>query len=545
MRNRRSADGCGGISRLEANTMNQTITDLQKRRADNIIWNCARDYSFAPDFKAYDSNGDVDLYWNIIYGSARRHFDYAKLEKLFASLDRYKNAAFYEAVFWNAIEPVLFRKELAGRPVLERMRPEPAESELTFDDGMTTDEVVETARQFFYDRYGLYGDGRVRLKYRLPHLRRLSVDSFLQRGRIVIHEKDLYHGDVASWNHDYSLSTKLTVSELRDFLETKFGKSIFPPERVAQLEKQLCTGNHRFTHLFFTRGEVCELRGIYSTFEMHQRKRQAELIANNRAYHSAHLLQNRLQISRLSTSIMNSILLHMQPERVKANSGALNPALAWRAAKLNDEKVFTRTENENAGDMSVDILLDASHSQVTKAAKISSQAYIIAEALARCHVPCRIMSFCSMSGFTILRLFSDYSSAGDSGSIFDYYPEGCNRDGLAIRAAGSLMSQTSYEHKMLIVLSDVKPLDVAKIRKDERDVGSSYDGSRALTDTAHEVRRLRADGVSVICIFTGEDSDVSSARMVYGQDFVRIRDFSLFADTVGKLIMDQIKNYSL
>ena len=99
---------------------------------------------------------------------------------------------------------------------------------------------------------------------------------------------------------------------------------------------------------------------------------------------------------------------------------------------------------------------------------------------------------------------------------------------------------------MLIVLSDVKPLDAAaKIRKDERDVGVSYDALRALTDTAHEVRRLRADGVSVICIFTGEDVDLPSARMVYGQDFVRIRDFSYFADTVGKLIIDQMKRYSM
>ncbi|MBO5638808.1 MAG: hypothetical protein J5916_02765, partial [Oscillospiraceae bacterium] len=180
---------------------------------------------------------------------------------------------------------------------------------------------------------------------------------------------------------------------------------------------------------------------------------------------------------------------------------------------------------------------------ITRAAQISSQAYIIAEALKRCHVPCRVMSFCSMSGFTILRLFNDYSSA-DSSGIFDYYTEGCNRDGLAVRAAGNLMSRTSYEHKMLIVLSDVKPLDIAKIRKDERDVGAAYDGLRALTDTAHEVRRLRADGISVICIFTGEDVDLPSARMVYGQDFVRIRDFSCFADTVGKLIIDQMKRYS-
>ncbi len=524
--------------------MDRNITDLQKRRADNIIWNCAKDYSFAPDFKAYDSSGNVDIYWNIIYGSARRHYEYGKLEKLFQMLDRYKNSAVFESIFWNAMEPVLFRKELSGRPVLERIRPVPAESELKLDDEMTTDEIVDAAKAFFYERYGLYGDGKIRLKYRLPHFRRLSVDSFLQRDVVVIHEKDLYHGDEAAWRGDYSLSTKMSESELRAFLETKFGKSIYPPEYIVQLEKQLCTGNHKFTHLFYTKGEVCELRGIYSSFEMHQRKRQEEMVANNRSYYQKNLLQNRLLISKLSTSIMNSVLLHMQPEQAKSNSGTLNPARAWRAARLDDDRVFTKTENENAGDVSVDILLDASHSQYRRSEKISSQAYIIAEALARCRVPCRVMSYSSMSGFTVMRLFNDYASPGDNSSIFDYYPEGCNRDGLAIRAAGNLMSRTSYEHKMLIVLSDVKPLDSAKIRKNERDVGVSYDGSRALTDTAYEVRRLRADGVSVICVFTGDDVDLPYARMVYGQDFVRIRDFSYFADTVGKLIIDQMKSYS-
>ena len=335
----------------------------------------------------------------------------------------------------------------------------------------------------------------------------------------------------------------MNESELREFIETKFGKSIYPQEQVIQLEKKLCTGNHQFTHLFYTKGEICKLHGVYSTFEMHQRRRQAELIANNRSYYSKNLLQNRLLISKLSVRIMNSVLMHMQRETVKAGSGRINSSLVWRAAQLGDERVFTKTAKENAGDISVDILLDASHSQVSRAGKISSQAYIISEALARCHVPCRVMSFCSMSGFTILRLFNDYSGVDNSG-IFDYYCEGCNRDGLAIRAVGNLMSQTSYEHKMLIILSDVKPLDVVNIRRDERDAGLSYDEMRALTDTAHEVRRLRTDGISVICVFTGEDEDIPSARMVYGQDFVRIRDFAYFADTVGKLIIDQIKSFA-
>ena len=523
--------------------MNENHTDLQKRRADNIIWNGAKDYSFVPDFRAYSSNGEVDLYWNIIFGSARRHYEYEKLEKLFSMLDKYKNAALYETIFWNALEPVLFQTELQSRPVLEQMRPTPVETELKLNAEMTTDEIVDTAKHFFLEHYGLFGDGKIRLKYRLPHLKRLSVDSFLQRGRVFDHEPGYYHGEARSWDGDFSLSTKLNESELRAFLETKFGKSIYSMDRLVRIEKLLCTGNHKFTHLFYTRGEIGELHGIYSTFEMHQRKRQAELIANNRAYYQKNLLHNRLLISKLSTSIMNSILLHMQPTPIKANYGAVNPVLAWRAVKLHDEKIFTRTENENAGDISVDILLDASHSQVSRAEKISSQAYIISEALSRCRVPCRVMSFCSMSGFTIMRLFNEYSSV-DNSSIFDYYTEGCNRDGLAIRAAGYLMSGTSYAHKMLIVLSDVKPLDVAKIRKDERDIGVSYDEMRALKDTAHEVRRLRAEGISVICVFTGTDEDLPSAKIVYGQDFVRIRDFSLFADTVGKLIIDQMKHYS-
>lgn len=525
--------------------LKQNITELQKRRAENIIWNCAQDYSFVPDFKAYDANGDVDVYMNIIYGCARRHYEYEKLQKLFAMLDKYKNSAAYETIFWDALEPVLFETELIDRPVLQRMRPEPAETELKFTAEMTTDEIVDTAKRFFYEHYGLYGDGKIRLKYRLPHFRRMAVDSFLQRGRVVIHDKEYRNGHVSLWNGDYSLSTKMNESELRNFIETKFGKSIYPAERVVQLEKQLCTGNHKFTHLFYTKGEICELRGVYNTFEMHQRKRQAELIANNRRYYENNVRQNRLLISKLSTNISNSILLHMQPENIRANAGVIAPSLVWRAAKLDDERVFTRREKENAGDISVDILLDASHSQISRTEKISSQAYIVAEALSRCQVPCRVMSYCSMSGFTIMRLFNDYSFSGDNSSIFDYYTEGCNRDGLAVRAAGELISHSSYEHKMLIVLSDVKPMDVVKIRKDERDVGVSYDELQAITDTAHEVRRLRSGGVSVICIFTGADDDLPAAKMVYGPDLVRIRDFSFFADTVGKLIIDQIKSYAL
>ena len=69
-----------------------------------------------------------------------------------------------------------------------------------------------------------------------------------------------------------------------------------------------------------------------------------------------------------------------------------------------------------------------------------------------------------------------------------------------------------------------------------------YDSQPGITDTALEVRRARADGISVICVFTGEDEDLPAAKLVYGRDFARVQSLDQMADTVGKLIQNQIKN---
>ena len=71
----------------------EELSKLQVKRAENIIWNCAGDYSFRPDFKAFNKDGQAELYWNCIIGAARRHYEYPKLEQLFkavVALRRYR-----------------------------------------------------------------------------------------------------------------------------------------------------------------------------------------------------------------------------------------------------------------------------------------------------------------------------------------------------------------------------------------------------------------------------------------------------------------------
>ena len=80
------------------------ISELQKKRAINIIWNCAGRYDFAPDFKAYDSEGRAELYWNCIIGAVRKHYDYSKLEAVFRGIKQYEDADIYEGLLWLGLE---------------------------------------------------------------------------------------------------------------------------------------------------------------------------------------------------------------------------------------------------------------------------------------------------------------------------------------------------------------------------------------------------------------------------------------------------------
>ena len=320
----------------------------------------------------------------------------------------------------------------------------------------------------------------------------------------------------------------------------KFGRSLLNEKQMAELEKKLCSGNHKNCRLHITKGGAAEMH-IRNAFEALQKEREEAQIAHNREVFRQNEASNRIAIQKLTEKIQNSVLLYLRPYTVRSESGELEGGRIWRALNLDDRNVFRRTENADAGDVSVDILLDASTSQKGRLESISGQAFCIAEALTRCRIPCRVMSFCSMTGYTVLRIFRDYHEETKNSSIFEYVSNGCNRDGLAVRTVHHLMNESSCEHRLLIVLSDVKPQDIVRFREREDEEYLPYEQDYGIRDTAFEVRRARADGIAVICVFTGDDDDLPAARTVYGRDFARIRSIDQLADTVGLLIQNQIK----
>ena len=570
----------------------EEVSELQKRRAVNMIWNAARDYSFAPDFKAFDAEGRAELYWNCIIGAVRRHYEYPKLAKVFASFQIYEEADCYEGLLWLGLENCVFLREVGERPALAALRKHYAErfvkaygslppedfhlyehlayghfrrvlglderenpydrsllDDLEFTADMDTDAIVERAKALFARWFQINTEAKKR-EFRLPGLSlrfkgRGTVRKRYRRFAIGLadHPDNLYSetGGNRGAEQD-AIRTTMSEEELRSFMAEKYGKSLYSRRQIAEIERRLCTGNHTYCHLHFTKGEPVPGH-IRNGFEALQKEREAAQIERNRQYYRAHLSQNHTAIRKLTEKIQNSVLLHLQPSPVKANAGSLNGGRVWRALELGDEKVFLREEQGNMGDLSVDILLDASTSQRRRQEIVSNQGYLIAEALTLCRIPCRVAAFCSMTGYTILRIYRDYrEQRGANRRIFDYVSNGCNRDGLAIRAMHDLMNQNSCEHRILIILSDVKPNDIRRIQTRDGSEPIPYELGAGVTDTAYEVRRARADGISVICAFTGDDEDLPSAKLVYGRDFATIRSLDRLADSIGLLLQNQIRN---
>ena len=346
---------------------------------------------------------------------------------------------------------------------------------------------------------------------------------------------DQSHLSVAFANY-----TAQTDEGLKEYITNYFGKPIYDAKDTTKLQKEYCWGNHTDVKLHITRGEYTEdmLKSGYAGKMRQEAIRQGE--RNRKAYADKEGTY-RVQLEKLTARIRNSMLVHLEDQTVKSAAGRLRGNLVWRALYLDDEKVFEKTILGDTGNLTVDILLDASTSQLHRQESVAAQGYMIAQALTNCGIPVRMYSFCSMNGYTVMNLYRDYEETGNNRRVFDYFTAGANRDGLAIRLASGILQKDNHaEHRILIVLSDCRPNDMIKVRSSTGQY-QDYAATVSVEDTAAEVHRARMAGITVLCVFTGEDTALQNARRIYEQDFTRIRQLDLFAEAVGGMMQNRIR----
>ncbi len=578
----------------------------EKKRAVNIIWNASEDYSYQPESRVYDEDGKADIYQNYIIGAVYKYYDYKILKSFFNYLRTDSDHEFYERLMWIGLENSTYHKGKKERPVLKKLRMDYSKKvlngempssersllneiekahykrvlgenpnveerllkildKLEFDENMDTKQIVlrmnEIIKKYFKFSMGSYessldeyagkkkSDEAVSTKEKKEEKTEKSEDSgYSPRQDLTSESAETarnFYFEKNENNKDANLNLhKLTVKRAntdRNYMKKYYGVSILPEHKISALEHILCTGNHKRARLHITRGEFDE--SLNDAEAVYNKKTANEQKESNIDFYYENYARNNNSILNLTNKIRNTMLVNFDTSVVKSKYGRMDANRIWRNIYVNDSRIFNKDLKNEIGNITVDILLDCSASQCERQEIIAAQGYIIAESLTRCNIPSKVYSFCSLRGYTIINIFRDYEETDKNNRIFNYRASGCNRDGLAIRTALHMMGNTHSENKILIVLSDCKPNDI------ETNPGTGiipeqteYSGVKGVNDTAYEVKRGIVNGNTIMCVFTGEDEDLPSAKKIYGHNFVRINNLERFADIVGVLLQNCLKN---
>lgn len=537
----------------------------EERRAANQVWAAAGAYGFEPLFLARNTDGTIDFYMNCVVGLVHKYYGDDLLRDLFATWDGDLREIQLDDLTWLYLESAVYLLELPRRPVLSELRRAHADYffgiqyKLSRQEWMAKNQLVYTMKadrwrtvqgrhppvmtpyesrlaealspsqppqpgQLKGELLGLFArfalfDGKIRHKVGLHlHLEGLLASlatktlptQMIKTDRLTVEHSGSVEAGGSGPTADKRLAhitLRQNAAEDRAYIESCFGRSLYPPERLRKAE-------------------------------------QAQLQADrNRAYYAKNRALHRSVVLRLTEQIRNCILVHQQPNARIARSGALDPERVWRAPLLNDSRVFRCAEDENQPSFTVDLLLDASASRLHCQEVIAAQGTILAQSLAACGIPVRVSSFCSLRGYTVLRVLKGFADKSLQG-IDQYFASGWNRDGLALRAAGDLVSfdPGPAPRHLLILLTDASPNDSRRVPPSpEQPLGCDYGGSYGVDDAAAEVRTLRHKGLRVSAVFMGEDSSSHDAERIYGKNLARIRGMDQLARAAGRLIQNEIR----
>lgn len=336
--------------------------------------------------------------------------------------------------------------------------------------------------------------------------------------------------------HKITVLSPEDLQKAHTYVELNYGSTYLTPAEEKRMNYLMCREIHSDCSLYFTEGIL--KNPVKRNYQYEYAKRLKN--KNIWLYHDKHRIVKR-NIAALTEVLKKSLVIRSETQEVLADRGMIVPSRVWRVGRSSEATLFKQELKGDAADFVVDVLIDASGSQMSRQGEVALQAYIISEALSNVELPHRVMSFCTFWDYTIMHRFREYDDPrSENENIFNYVTSSNNRDGLAVKTAGYGLLQRDEEKKILIVLSDGRPYDVIVNRPNARNP-KPYTGSYAVSDTAMEIRRLRNLGVSVLGVFAGEEKDLATEKKIFGKDFAYIREITNFSRIVGRYLTRQLE----
>ena len=326
------------------------------------------------------------------------------------------------------------------------------------------------------------------------------------------------------------------LEKAHTYVELNFGKTYLNETEEKRMNQLMCRDIHSDCSLYFTEGIL--KNPVKRNYQYEYAKRLKN--KNIWLYHDKHRIVKR-NVALLTEMLKKSLVIKSETQEILSDRGTIVPSRLWRLGRSSEANVFKRELKGDSSDFVVDVLIDASGSQMSRQGEVALQAYIISEALSNAGLPHRVMSYCTFWDYTILHRFREYDDPRSANeNIFNYVTSSNNRDGLAIRAVGYGLLMREEEKKILIILSDGRPYDVIVNRPNAKNP-APYHGKYAITDTAAQIRKLRSQGVSVLGVFAGEEKDLATEKKIFGKDFAYIRNITGFSKIVGRYLTKQLE----
>ena len=339
----------------------------QERRAANQVWAAAGEYGFEPLFLARNTDGTVDFYMNCIVGLVHKYYGDDLVRGLFNTWDGDVKQSLLDDLTWLYLESAAYALELPRRPVLAELRRAHADYffgiqyKLSRQEWMAKNQLVYSMQATrwrrvqgradpvltpyesqlaaalapetppkpeelkasvlaLYAKFALF-DGTVHQKLALHlHLEGLLASlatktmptQMIKTDRMTVEHSgsvDAGGGGPTADKRLAHITLKQNAAEDRAYIESCFGRSLYPPERLRKAEQELCTGDHLGCHLWFASGVPSPEQA--PTPEAKHLAEQAELQADrNRAYDAKNRELHRSVVLRLTEQIQNCILVH-------------------------------------------------------------------------------------------------------------------------------------------------------------------------------------------------------------------------------------------
>ena len=326
------------------------------------------------------------------------------------------------------------------------------------------------------------------------------------------------------------------LAAIPEYLAKHFGPSFQTEKESRALQDAVCVGIHEGRRLLLTDGLP---ESAYEDGSANAEALRACRDGNLRMLEE-HEDSARQGIRSIEQAFRNALNLKNDPEVYRSDSGILVNSALWQVGRCREPQLFHKVFRQEESTVAVELLIDASGSQVVRQSMVALQSYLFSAALSRIQIPHRVMSYCTYGDYTVLRRFRDYDDRPEADrKILEYRATSNNRDGLALAAAGVDLLKRREDHKIIIVFSDGLPNDMVSGRV-RSGTPEKYIGEAAIGDTCAQVRKLRREGVHIIGIFLGDDGELENERMIYGSSFLRIRRAEDFGGSAGKRLSETL-----